>query len=88
MASPAKKATFSLPADVLAALDEAVARGAAPSKNAFVQRALARELKELRRRARQSLWEEASRDPLFLKDVEEIEGAFKSADAETARQIG
>ena len=87
MVAKLKKATFSLPEDVLGSLSEAVARGAAPSKNALVERALARELKELRRQARQALWEEAAKDPLFLKDIKDVEEAFRDADAETAERI-
>ncbi|MCJ7743593.1 MAG: hypothetical protein MUO99_03430 [Dehalococcoidales bacterium] len=82
-----KKATFNLHTDVLAALDEVMAQGIAPSKNALVEQALLRELKELRRQARQALWREAARDPLLHKDMEDVEVAFKSADAETARRI-
>ena len=86
MPSTATKATFSLPAEVLAALDEAVARKAAPSRNAFVRRALLRELRDLRGE-RRIQWEEAMRDPLFLRDLEEVQAAFRLADAETARGI-
>jgi hypothetical protein len=87
MASKTRKATFNLHEDVLTALDEAVAQGNAPSKNALVEQALVRELRELARQHRQRRWEEAARDPLFLRDLAEIEAAFESADAETARQI-
>ncbi len=83
MPAKAKKATFSLREEVLAAVDEAVARGEAPSKNAFVERALLRELSDVRRRERQRRWEEAARDPLFLRDIAEVEAAFAGADAET-----
>ncbi len=88
MASPLKKATFSLRRETLEALDEAVSQGAAPSKNALVERALEKELKEVRRQRERALWEEALRDPLFLRDLEEVDEAFQSADAETARSIG
>jgi predicted nucleotidyltransferase len=64
-----KKATFNLPVDVLTALDEAMARGIASSKNALVERALVKELQELRRQERKALWQEAARDPLFLKGI-------------------
>lgn len=84
----ARKATFSLSAVILNELNQAVAHGAARSKNAFVERALERELAEVKRATETALLEEASRDPLFLKDLEEIEIAFRSADAETARAIG
>ena len=83
MASRTKKVTFSLHEDVLAGLDEAIQRGAAPSKNALVERALTRELQELRRQARRVRWEEASRDPAFLRDIADVESAFREADAES-----
>ena len=83
-----KKASFNLPAEVLVALDEAMAAGAAPSKNALVEAALMKELNELRRQTRKALWQKAAKDTLFLKDVEDVESAFHAADAETARRIG
>jgi hypothetical protein len=87
MPTKTRKATFSLHPDVLAALDEAMARGAASSKNALVERALIKEMKELQRLNRKARWEEGSKDPLLLKDIEEIETDFEIADAETARMI-
>ena len=86
--SKSRKATFSLQEDVLAAVNDAVRNGAAPSKNAFVEGALRRELRELERARRRARWEEAARDPLLLKDVREAEEDFAAADAETARRIG
>ena len=80
-----KKATFTLPEQTLSALSEAVAHGAAPSKNALVQRALNRALREWRRQLLWRRWEQAMADPLFLKDVEEVEEQFGSADAESLR---
>lgn len=88
MPGKAKKATFALREEVLQAVDDVVKTGAAPSKNAFVERALIKELKELRRRERRAHLQEAAKDPLFLKDLEEVEEAFKTADAESARRIG
>jgi hypothetical protein len=87
MYAKTKKATFNLHPNVLIALNEAMAKGAAPSKNALVERALIKELKELQRQNRKSLWEEGSKDPLLLKDLEETEASFQTADAETARKI-
>jgi predicted transcriptional regulator len=83
MRGKTKKATFNLHTDVLTALDEIMAQGMAPSKNALVEQALLRELKELRRQARKALWQEAAKDSLFLKDVAEVEMDFRYADAET-----
>lgn len=88
MVRQAKKATFRLSVDILNGMNEAVAMGAAPSKNVLVERALAQELRKLRRQTRRAQWEEASRDPLFLKDLEEIERDFRAADAETAQRMG
>ena len=87
MREKTKKATFSLHVDVLAALDEAMSRGAAPSKNALVEQALVKELKELKRRERDALWLEAAKDPLFLKDIQDVEDDFRYADAEAARDL-
>lgn len=87
MKTKTKKATFNLPPEVLTALDEAMAAGAAPSKNALVEMALIKELNELRRRTRKALWQKAAKDPLFLKDIQEVEASFRTADAESARRI-
>lgn len=78
-----KKATFNLHPDILAELDKAMAEGAAPSKNALVERALTKELTELRKKARKARWEEGARDPALLKDISDVESTFRSADAET-----
>jgi predicted transcriptional regulator len=88
MRGKTKKATFNLHTDVLAALDEVMAQGMAPSKNALVEQALNKELNELQRQARRKLWQEGAKDTLLLKDVEDIQAAFQAADAETARRIG
>ncbi len=87
MSERTKKATFNLPPDILAELDKVMAEGAAPSKNALVERALVKELKELRRQARKARWEEGAKDSALLKDISEIEVAYQSADAETAGRI-
>ena len=64
-----------------------MARGAASSKNVLVERALIKELKELQRQNRKTRWEEGSKDPLLIKDLEATETDFQAADAETARMI-
>ena len=86
--SRTRKATFNLSSGVLAELERAVSDGAAPSKNAFVERALASALEEVRRQERRRAWEEARHDPRFLRDLDEIEAAFSTADAESAQGIG
>ena len=87
MSPRTKKATFNLSSDVLTALDEAVTSGAAPSKNALVERALVAEIRQLEKRARKAHWEQAARDEVFLKDIGDIEREFASADGETAGRI-
>ena len=52
-----------------------------------MERALVKELKELQKQNRKSRWEEGSKDPLLLKDIETVEVDFLSADVETARRI-
>ncbi|MFC1871851.1 hypothetical protein ACFLYF_05600 [Chloroflexota bacterium] len=84
MSEKTKKATFNLYPDVLVAQDKAMAEGPAPSKNVLVERALLKELKEVRRRARQARWEEGAKDPVLPRDISEVEVAFQSADTETA----
>jgi hypothetical protein len=87
MREKTKKATFNLHTDVLDALDEAMSRGAAHSKNALVEKAIVEELNELRRRDRKELWQEAIKDPQFLKDIRNVEADFKHADGETAGRM-
>jgi hypothetical protein len=87
MREKTRKATFNLHPDVLADLEKAMSEGAAPSKNVLVERALVKELKELRRQARKARWEEAAKDPLFINDMKEVEADFRYADSETAGRI-
>ena len=88
MRGKTKKATFNLHTDVLAALDEIMAQGIVPSKNALVEQALLKELKELHRNTRRIQWQEGAKDALLLKDIDDVENDFRTADAETARRIG
>jgi hypothetical protein len=87
MSGKTKKATFNLHIDVLDALDEIMAQGIVPSKNALVEQALIKEVKNLRRQERKALWQEAVKDPLFLRDIEKVEEDFQYSDAETAGRM-
>ena len=87
MSPRTKKATFNLSPDVLAALDEAMASGAAPRKNVLVERALVRELKEMQRKARQTRWEQGAKGRALLKDISDVETDFAVPDGETASRI-
>jgi len=82
-----RKATFLLPVQLLRAIDDAVASGAAASKNAFVEAALDRAVDDQRGATRRARLQAAMADPLFRQDVEDVERDFRFADAETAREI-
>ena len=82
-----RNATFSLPVDLLGEMDAAVASGAAANKTAFVERAIRHELTEIRRLARLARLEEARHDPLFMRDLTQVEEDFAFADAESAGEI-
>jgi hypothetical protein len=87
----ARNATFSLHPEALRAIDDLMAAGRAPSKNALVEGLVLREWRRLaqerRDAARLHAYQEAMHDPLFLADLGEVERAFATADAETARLI-
>jgi Arc/MetJ-type ribon-helix-helix transcriptional regulator len=87
MREKTKKVTFNLPTDVIADIDEIMNSGLVRSKNALVEQALVKELKELKRQERKTLWQEAANDPLFMKDIEDVEADFLYADADTVREI-
>jgi predicted transcriptional regulator len=87
MTGKTKKATFNLHTDVLDELDQMMANGIASSKNALVEQALRKEMKEIKRQTRKTLWQEAAKDPVFMKDIADIENDFKYADAETIGSI-
>ena len=87
----ARNTTFSLHPEALRAIDDLMAAGRAPSKNALIEELVLRESRRLaherRDAARQRAYQEAMNDPLFLADLAEVEDAFATADAETARLI-
>jgi len=78
-----KKATFNQHTELLEELDEMMTHGIASSKNALVEQAIRKELDERKRQARKQLWQEVAKDPLFIKDVAQVEYDFKAVDGET-----
>lgn len=82
-----QKVTFSLPKPLIGELRRMVAEGLFPSQNAVVRRALENEVKHAREERIRRQFEEAARDPMFLRDLEETQEAFRYADSETARMI-
>jgi Arc/MetJ-type ribon-helix-helix transcriptional regulator len=65
-----RKVTYSLPVDLLEGVRSVVEQGAAPSYSAFVQQALAEGVDRAREALLAESFLQASRDPLFLDDVE------------------
>jgi Arc/MetJ-type ribon-helix-helix transcriptional regulator len=82
-----KKVTFSLPVDLVREVREVVAAGLFPSQHALVREALETTLQRTRDERLRSEFQAAARDPLFLRDLQETEQAFQSADSETARMM-
>lgn len=79
---PFRKPGWQVRTSVADAVREAVEEGAAPSQNAFVERAILRHLAELRRDRLFESYEEAAQDPAFLADLQEISDAFEPAVAD------
>jgi hypothetical protein len=88
MREKTKKATFNLHVDVLAEMDEIMVSGMISSKNALVEQALIKELKQLHKQSRREQWQEGAKDQLLIKDIRDTEADFYTADSETARRIG
>jgi hypothetical protein len=88
MREKTKKATFNLHPDVLAELDRVAIQGIVPSKNALVEQAIIKELKELNRLARKKRWQEGAKDPALLRDISDVADAFRYADQETEERTG
>jgi hypothetical protein len=71
-----RKTGWQVRSSVADAVKHAVEAGAAESQNAFVERALIRELRELRRRRVYQAYAQASADPSFMKEMREVTEAF------------
>jgi hypothetical protein len=77
-AYPRKKPGYQLPEAIVRAVKDAVDQGAAESQNAFVERALIRELREARRRRLYDAYAAAASDPAFMKDMGSTNAAYES----------
>ena len=71
-----RKVGWQVRRSVAAAVKEAVENGWAESQNAFVEDALLRRLKELRRERIYSAYEAAAEDPVFMEEMRSITEAF------------
>ena len=82
-----KKTTYFLSLDILAEMKTIAPARGLRSQNALVEEALRNYIAEFKRECIRKQYLEASRDPQFIRYLEDIEKAFHQADAETARMI-
>lgn len=81
------KVTLSLDAKLLQEVRQLVRAGGAKSQSEFFEKALRAKLQQIEREEWERSLEAASKDPLYLADIEEVERDFRYADAEAARLI-
>lgn len=74
-----RKTGWQVRSSVAEAVKQAVEAGAAESQNAFVERAVIRELRELRRQRVYDSYAEAASDPAFREDMANVTRAFEPA---------
>ena len=75
-----KKATFVLNEQIMAEAKEIIERGLFKSMNAFVETAIKDEIERIKKERIREAIIEASNDPLFLSDIDEVEREFEYAD--------
>lgn len=76
------KTTFVIKDEIIMQVKEAVKYGYYKSLTSFVENALKNELRALKKAKIRKEIIEASKDPLFLADITEIEEDFKHSDYE------
>ena len=81
------KVTLSLNAELVQQLRSHVRAGRAKSQSEFVEDALRTKLRQMERDEWDRSLEQASKDPLYLADIEQAERDFRHADAEAAKLI-
>lgn len=74
-----RKTGWQVRSSVAEAVRQAVEAGAAESQNAFVERAVVRELRELRRQRVYDSYAQAALDPAFREDMADVTRAFAPA---------
>ncbi len=77
-----KKATFVLDEQIMLKAKDIVNKGFFKSMNAFVETAIKDELERIEKEKIKTAIIEASKDPLFLSDIKEIERDFEYVDFE------
>jgi metal-responsive CopG/Arc/MetJ family transcriptional regulator len=79
------RTTFTLPADLLEAMDRAVREGNARSRNELITTALRRELAAQERAAIDAAFAAMADDPVYHAEAREVATAFAAADWEAIR---
>lgn len=79
------RTTFTLPADLLEAMDRAVREGNARSRNELITMALRRELAAQERAAIDAAFAAMADDPVYHAEAREVATAFAAADWEAIR---
>ena len=82
-----RKATFVLDEDLLEEAREIVKEGSYKSLNALVQEAVSQLVRMVHREKLRQSFLEASKDPLFLADIQEVERDFEFTDEEALGDI-
>jgi hypothetical protein len=77
------KRAYNLDEAIIRAVAQALKHGAATSEDAFVEKALKRELRRLRDLHDEAAWAVAANDPEFQREMRELEREFAAADLET-----
>ncbi|MHB1275463.1 MAG: ribbon-helix-helix domain-containing protein [Candidatus Humimicrobiaceae bacterium] len=87
MVTKLKNITFSLPVDLIDKLKEYSEKNYIPSVSSAVREALQLYSKTIEKENLYREMKEASKDPLFMEDLNEIMDAFTISDDETSRRI-
>ena len=87
MVTKLKNITFSLPVDLIDKLKEYSEKNYIPSVSSAVREALQLYSKTIEKENLYREMKEASKDPLFMEDLNEIMEAFTVSDDETSRRI-
>ena len=82
-----KNATFSLPVESIENLRKAVKDGYARSLNSAVREAVELYNAKVSKEELKKEMDKASRDPYFLKDLNDSMDSFKNSDEETSKLI-
>lgn len=85
MATHTVRTTLALPADLLAAVDQAIRAGKARSRNELVAMALRRELAAQQRASIDAAFAAMAQDPAYQAEAQEIAAACAAADWEALR---